>query len=792
MKARILVSLVATLSLLYNTGVFAQGTAFTYQGRLNDGPNPANGIYDLRFTIYDSSGGAGVIAGPLTNSTTPVSNGLFTVTLDFGTGVFSGEDRWLEIGVRSNGIDSFTALTPRQQITATPYAVHAANVDASGLAGTIPSSGLSGTYTGPVTFDNPSNSYSGTFYGSFLGLSFIGGSFAGSFIGNGSGLANLNGSQISSGTIPSSALNNSWRTIGNAGTTPGTHFIGNTDDKPLEFRVNNQRILHIGTNANGSPNLVAGSPANSITGTNTEGSTIAGGGIGLYPNMISASYATIGGGTFHTVAGAWSTIAGGRDNIVQGDHATVAGGQANTIRPSSGHATIAGGGFNMINTNAYFSTVAGGYQNNIGRESYAATIAGGYANNIQVFSPYSSILGGSFNTISDTNYYSVIAGGGGNYVGNAASYAVIAGGDDNAIGDNAYFAVVSGGNDNSIGNNSINTVIGGGSGNGIGVNSSYATIAGGTNNTIGTLSTRATISGGDNNSVGNNSSGGVVAGGDRNRVGNNSTQSIIGGGLQNVVFSNTLAAVGGGFFNQVGGATRTTTTSLFPSQANAVAGGSGNFITEGARGAFIGGGNNNTVLTNGDFAMIPGGEFNDATSYAFAAGRLARANHQGAFVWGDSTFTSIASAAADSVTMRASGGYRLFSNSGATAGVTLAPGGTAWGVISDRNAKKDIAPVDNRAVLEKLATLPITQWHYRWEDQDETPHIGPMAQDFKAAFYPGRDDKSITTQEADGVALAAIQGLNQKLTDELKRRDAENAELKQRLEKLEALLVSRP
>lgn len=63
-----------------------------------------------------------------------------------------------------------------------------------------------------------------------------------------------------------------------------------------------------------------------------------------------------------------------------------------------------------------------------------------------------------------------------------------------------------------------------------------------------------------------------------------------------------------------------------------------------------------------------------------------------------------------------------------------------------------------------------------------------MAQDFKGAFFPGRDDKVITTLEFDGVELAAIQGLNQRLTEELKRRDAENAELKQRLEALEKLV----
>src|SRR6266446_8767877 len=76
-------------------------TAFTYQGRLNAGGSPANGIYDLRFTIYDSSGG--IVAGPITNSATSVSNGLFTAVLDFGASAFPGADRWLEIAVRETG-----------------------------------------------------------------------------------------------------------------------------------------------------------------------------------------------------------------------------------------------------------------------------------------------------------------------------------------------------------------------------------------------------------------------------------------------------------------------------------------------------------------------------------------------------------------------------------------------------------------------------------------------------------------------------------------------------------------
>ena len=97
----------------------AQSTAFTYQGRLNDNGAPANGVYDLRFTIYDSTNNPGpIIAGPLTNSATGVNNGLFTVTLDFGPGIFSGADRWLEIAVRTNGSSSaFTALPASSNAT---------------------------------------------------------------------------------------------------------------------------------------------------------------------------------------------------------------------------------------------------------------------------------------------------------------------------------------------------------------------------------------------------------------------------------------------------------------------------------------------------------------------------------------------------------------------------------------------------------------------------------------------------------------------------------------------------
>jgi hypothetical protein len=103
----------------------AQGTAFTYQGRIHDTGTPVNGVYDLRFAAYGVAGGGTPLAGPVTNSAVAVRDGFFTVTLDFGANLFTGAPRWLEVGVRSNGVEPFVDLSPRQALTASPYALFA-------------------------------------------------------------------------------------------------------------------------------------------------------------------------------------------------------------------------------------------------------------------------------------------------------------------------------------------------------------------------------------------------------------------------------------------------------------------------------------------------------------------------------------------------------------------------------------------------------------------------------------------------------------------------------------------
>jgi trimeric autotransporter adhesin len=138
--AMTLLSTFTTFYMAQPTTVFAQGTAFTYQGQLQNNGSPASGTYNLTFTLFNTNTSGVLIAGPVTNNAVGVTNGLFTVLIDFGPGVFTGATNWLEIAVETNGVGSFTTLTPRQQLTPTPYAIYAES--ASGLSGTLSASQL--------------------------------------------------------------------------------------------------------------------------------------------------------------------------------------------------------------------------------------------------------------------------------------------------------------------------------------------------------------------------------------------------------------------------------------------------------------------------------------------------------------------------------------------------------------------------------------------------------------------------------------------------------------------------
>jgi hypothetical protein len=122
----------------------AQTTAFTYQGRLNNNGAAANGRFDFQFCLLDAGTNGNLIAGPVTNAATIVSNGLFTVKLDFGAHAFTGAPRWLQIGVRTNGsTNAFSILKPRQPVAAVPQSILANG--ASNLVSALPVSQLTRT-----------------------------------------------------------------------------------------------------------------------------------------------------------------------------------------------------------------------------------------------------------------------------------------------------------------------------------------------------------------------------------------------------------------------------------------------------------------------------------------------------------------------------------------------------------------------------------------------------------------------------------------------------------------------
>ncbi len=143
MKKTIL-TLAVTSSLIV-ISAFAQTptTAFQYQGHVNDGGAPANGSYDFLFSVWTNSTGPAQVGSTFAAPATAVNNGLFTATPDFGAGVFTGPDRWLEIAVRPAGSGSYTTFTPRQKFTSSPYAIYAGNVNAGGLVGTVGDAQLS-------------------------------------------------------------------------------------------------------------------------------------------------------------------------------------------------------------------------------------------------------------------------------------------------------------------------------------------------------------------------------------------------------------------------------------------------------------------------------------------------------------------------------------------------------------------------------------------------------------------------------------------------------------------------
>jgi hypothetical protein len=146
------------LSAVFTGSANAQTTAFTYQGKLTDSGAVANATYDMQFKLFDAVANGNQVGATLTNATVPVANGIFMLPLDFGAAAFPGADRFVEVSVRLAGTGAaYTTLTPRQQVTSTPYAVQALNAMNATTAGNLTTAGSANFIQNSTTQQTTSN-----------------------------------------------------------------------------------------------------------------------------------------------------------------------------------------------------------------------------------------------------------------------------------------------------------------------------------------------------------------------------------------------------------------------------------------------------------------------------------------------------------------------------------------------------------------------------------------------------------------------------------------------------------
>lgn len=423
----------------------------------------------------------------------------------------------------------------------------------------------------------------------------------------------------------------------------------------------------------GSSNSVAGGGATISGGANNSVAGFAGAIGGGQLNRVSANYATVGGGYADTAGNPGSTVAGGQENAAIGDFATVGGGQGN--KATQLETTIGGGRDNLAI--GFAATVSGGRENqatateatvgggqlNIASNS-DATVGGGQQNQATAFA--STIAGGYLNQASGT---SAFIGGGRNNSATGDS-TVVVGGTYNTAGDRG--AVVVGGSDNHA--RGRFSFIGGGGGMNADSNSAlgmYSAIVGG-NHAIaegdfsfvgGGYVNKAlrdydvAVGGEINTADGPNA---AVVGGEWNQ--STGTWAFVGAGRGNIA-SNIHAGVASGDSNTASG----NHTFIGSGRRNIASGGYGVILggqlntASGAESAILGG-NSNTASSG--YSAVMGGYHNRAAGkYASAAGKRAKADHAGCFVWADSTDADFTSSGINQFLVRASGGVGIGTSS---------------------------------------------------------------------------------------------------------------------------------
>ncbi len=870
--------LLATLS-LFSFRALAQSTAFTYQGRLQDGGNPATGLYDFEFRLFDASLGGAQQGPTVTLNDLGVTNGLFVAALDFGAN-FPGTDRFLQISLRSGAsVETYTDVMPRQPLTVTPYAIRAGNVSGSiadaQLSTNMARLDADQTFSGRVSFTNPANALAG----------------------DGSGLSKLAADAV-------------MRTVTNAVISAWGNNISGQATVPIGLT----NVL-----------AVAGGYAHSLA-LKKDGTIVAWGGNEMGQSSVPAGLSNVvavAGGGFHSLAlkGDGTVVAWGINNLSQSsvpsglsNVTAIAAGDSHSLALKSdgtvavwgdtnfGQATIPPGLSNVV-------AVAVGVVHSLALKGDGTVVAWGFHNSVQATVPAGlsnvvAIAAGGSHSLALKNDGTVAAWGDTNYAQTAippglSNVVAIAGGDGHSFALKADGTVVAWGrltvplglsrvlklgqssvathalvirsepiapmvwpdaDNNFTGNNKFSgtqtfasdTTFSPPASLYFGTRTRQMLNLWTTDYGVGVQSGTTYFRSGDRFSWFNlgahrdaendpgpggvvlmtlNSAGLTVSGeiaathfkGSGDGLSSLNASELASGTLPDARLSTNVALL-----NRT--QTFTADQTIAPSATLSFGAQTRQMLNLLNADYGLGVQNSTTYFRSGsEFAWYRGGVHTDdqgdpgaggaSLMHLNAAGKLglgtpepfyqldvlspqavgrftttdnangavlilknngASPTYLGAinFETANSTPGQIGYLSTNEMVFRVGGSERMrLTASGMTLDGTLSQS-------SDRNLKGEFAEVDTQELLAKVVALRLQNWIFT--NYPGVKHVGPMAQDFHAAFGLGTDERHIATVDADGVALAAIQGLNRKLTEELQRRDAENAELKRRLERLEA------
>jgi hypothetical protein len=726
------------------------GTGYSGAPVVTVAPPPA----DIIYSTYWSNDGTdvGTSSGnnePATAVNVAVSSGLFTVTLGntnlanmtaIPATVFTDEPG-LQLQIWFNdGVSGFAMLSPLQNLTPTPYAVEALNASsASNLTGALPVAQLSGTLApaqlpaGVVTNNETNVVLNTVTINGGLDLPGVATIYAG-----GNSLMSVNGlgdffAGLAAGHLDTSGVGNNTA-------------LG---DNALSLNATGYYNTAVG---NGALDLNTGGLANTALGASA-----------LYSNSGNDNTAMGTGALGSNTSGSGNTAAGYQAMLMNTN------GSWNTAEGFNALYNNTGTGNIGLGYQAGYNITSGGSNIDIGSPGLA-----GDTNIIRIGTGQSStyiagILNGNGSGLTSINAAEVTSlnTGYGNFYLGLAGDTTSSGYYNTAIGFYALSYNTSGGDNTAIGDFALNSNVTGSDNTAIGNDAMTIGQYGSTNTVVGSYALYYDNTGSGNTAIGyaamsflgvGNYAGGtgnIALGDDAGISYQNNESDNIDIGSEGVTGENRTIHLG----------TQGTQTTTYLS---------GNVLLNGGLNVDQNGQNSGNIYSNALTFGVSSGE-------GIGSDRVSgRSDSYGLDFYTDFN---------KRMTIQQGGDVGIGNTNPGELFVVGTGGaycnGTSWVNGSDRNSKRDFTAVNPVEVLAKISALPISEWQYK-VDAAEVRHIGPMAQDFHAAFgLNGGDDKHISTVDEGGVALAAIQGLNQKLETENQEKNAKIRELEARLNQLE-------